>query len=116
MADPISDVQRDTEEKCEARGVEATREQLRLGRIKGLSQLGYARNWLARQDKALSDASQSAQIDFSRRAAEAAEAAGTSARLANTHAKTANKIAAAALLAAAIAIAISIGGLFVGRA
>jgi hypothetical protein len=90
-------------------GHPAVRVAYNLHRLKGLD-YEWAGSWLALREAEASDASQAEQMDFSRRAADAAEVAATAARLANKHAKTANKIATAALAAAVIAIGISIYG------
>lgn len=67
----------------------------------------FAREWLARQERARSDSAQASQAATARSAADAAWEAARAAKSANT-------IATMALIAAIISIAISVIGVFLG--
>jgi hypothetical protein len=76
---------------------------------------GFAVEWLAQfdqQSRLRSESSQAESLETAKSAKDAAWEAATAAREAAREAKTANIIATLALIAAAIAIAISVIGLF----
>lgn len=117
----LSEREKQIIEKCEARGVEAVRGYLTTGRWAGQN-AKYAQAWLDREERKAAASAAASQDTLARsQAAAALESAGASrvqaaeakeanriAREANSKAHTANMIATLALIAAAIAIGVTV--------